>query len=44
MKKKSPSQKTWTPQEREMLFHRNYGKIGREAYLQKLGAFFATPV
>jgi len=44
MQRKSKPKKTWTTQEREMLFRRNNGKIGREAYLQKLGAFFATPV
>jgi len=36
--------KTWTAQEREMLFRKNDGKIRREAYLQKLSHFFATPV
>jgi len=36
--------KIWTPKQREMLFRKNDGKIRYEQYLQKLSAFFATPV
>jgi len=38
------SKKTWTADEREMLFRKNYGKIGLKSYLEKLSLFFATPV
>jgi len=38
------SKKTWTAHEREMLFRKNYGKIGLKPYLEKLSQFFTTPM
>jgi len=36
--------KTWTPTQRDLLFRKNAGRLGREAYLRTLAAFFTTPV
>jgi len=38
------NKKTWTTAQRELLFRKNTGKLRLATYLEKLSAWFATPV